>query len=209
MIDLLIPYNNINLTFSDIITIAKKWSFICYKKYIKKDCLTDFNKYYPIVLFLSSSYPDIWNTAYKAAVNSYSKVRRLKNKIEYVCNNFESPCFLSLTFNESCLSSTSAATRRKYITNYLNSLGCWYCANIDFGKKNEREHYHAIITRKLTVDEIRAWFNLCGSIKSIIIRCNNTSSIKLSKYINKLSYHAFKDTTCHKLIYCRKIKLPV
>lgn len=209
MTDLLIPYNNIILTFNDIITIAKKWSFVCYKKYIKKDCLTDFNKYYPLFLFLSSSYPDIWNTAYKLAVNSYAKVRRLKKKIEYVCNNFKLPCFLTLTFNESCLSSTTAATRRKYITNYLNSLGCWYCANLDFGKKNEREHYHAIITRKLTVDEIHTWFNLCGMIKSKIIRKNNTSSIKISKYINKLSYHALKDTTLNKLIYCRKVKLPV
>jgi hypothetical protein len=52
---------------------------------------------------------------------------------------------VSLTFDDLALNLTSRATRDKYCRDFLNSVTLDYFACLDFGKENNREHYHAII----------------------------------------------------------------
>lgn len=67
--------------------------------------------------------------------------------------------FGTLTFKPEVLDQTSAKTRRRYIQRFLNETFSDYIANIDFGKKNEREHYHFVavldISEKLQTCEYR------------------------------------------------------
>ena len=53
--------------------------------------------------------------------------------------------FATFTFNNQVLKLTNEATRKIYIARFLKKHCSYYIANIDYGSKNEREHYHAII----------------------------------------------------------------
>ena len=79
-------------------------------------------------------------------------------------------------------------TRRRYVRHFLDDYGA-YVANIDFGAKNGREHYHAILQ--------------CSSVDCSLWRYGNLdfkrvltpNSQAISKYISKLTNHALKETT--------------
>ena len=53
--------------------------------------------------------------------------------------------FVTLTFTDDCLASTSPETRRRYVARFCKAHSSGYVGNIDFGGKNNREHYHAVI----------------------------------------------------------------
>lgn len=133
----------------------------------------------------------------------YKRVNRLQKRI---CKMLTSgPClFLTLTFTDSALTDTTAKKRRVAVSRFLKSTGCQYVANIDFGKKNHREHYHAVIQCDKIDGEY--WRNNWGSIDFLKIRLKDLKSDtkKISKYTAKLSNHAIKETCCRgALIYSR------
>lgn len=111
--------------------------------------------------------------------------------------------FLTLTFNDETLKDTSADTRRQYVRKYLKQFNCKYVANIDFGKENHREHYHAVICADKI--DLSSW-RIHGNINVERVRNRNIErdNTRLSKYICKLSNHAIKETTKRSsLIYSR------
>lgn len=135
------------------------------------------------------------------------RVQRLRAKIErwldrgYVY-------FLTLTFTDSVLERTTESTRRQMVHRYLSKWDLVYCANLDFGSQNGREHYHAIICsqmplgteyeyhgkhRVLKTDLLQEWSQKHGysSCKGPI---SLDASTPLAKYVSKLSNHAFKPT---------------
>lgn len=124
------------------------------------------------------------------------KSQRLRKRIEKL---LEKPCvFVTFTFEDKTLENTSQLTRRRYIQRELKSLGVPYIANIDFGKINEREHYHGIAQ----TDWINRDTYELGGI--YVERITNSNSTGLAKYINKLTNHALKETTgSDRLIYSR------
>ena len=79
---------------------------------------------------------------------------------------------------------------------------CYLCAiNVDYGKKNERGHYHCIVATNFNLDlrkylkENYRCFTSCDRIGT------SSNDIKrLSKYINKLTNHCIKNTTKNKRI---------
>lgn len=133
---------------------------------------------------------------------SYKRSLRLKDRIETMLLN-GSCIFLTLTFNDETLNNSSAEERRRYVRRYLKLFGCPYVANIDFGSRKHREHYHAIINAN-SID-FSAWQKY-GNINAERIRNRNIDKdkAKLAKYICKLSNHAIKETTKRSaLIYSR------
>ena len=56
--------------------------------------------------------------------------------------------FLSMSFNDPTIQKTNAETRKRYIKNYLKNETALYIANIDYGAKKGREHYHANILKQ-------------------------------------------------------------
>lgn len=132
----------------------------------------------------------------------YERTKRLKNRVATMLLS-GSCCFITLTFNDDTLSNTTEKQRRVAVSRYLKQYGCLYVANIDYGAKNKREHYHALIN----CDKIdfSAWRKY-GNINAERVRNKDFESdkTKLSKYIAKLSNHAIKETTKRScLIYSR------
>lgn len=147
---------------------------------------------------LWASDPDGFEEARKAANADYRRNTRLKNRIRKMINAGEC-VFLTMTFTDEVLKSTTQAQRRLYVTRYLKSQSSSYIANIDFGSVNDREHYHGIISGSADFSQ---WiFGNCDG-KRIIASSN---PLVLAKYINKLCYHAIKETTKRNaVIYSRR-----
>lgn len=140
---------------------------------------------------------------------SYKRTKRLKEKMSKLLQ-LENSIFLTLTFTDSVLASTSEATRKKYVQRYLKEYCQYYIANIDYGSINEREHYHAVIIPKTDKIYLKPWTDNYGGTKVKRIHLDNNknnnenSSARLSKYINKLTNHAIKESTHqNRIIYSR------
>ena len=132
----------------------------------------------------------------------YERTKRLKNRVKTMLLN-GSCIFITLTFNDDTLRNTTDKQRRVAVSRYLKQYGCMYVANVDFGSKNKREHYHALINCE-NVD-FKSWRKF-GNINAKRVRNKDIESdkTKLSKYIAKLSNHAIKETTKRScLIYSR------
>ena len=132
----------------------------------------------------------VWREAEKINLAYYARVKRLKDRIaDMLC---EGQCFfLTLTFTDEVLSKTSPQTRRKYVTLFLKSISDTYTANIDYGSKNGREHYHAVVladTLDMTPWDIYGFSNA----KKIASADDFTP---IAKYVSKLTNHAVKATT--------------
>ena len=164
--------------------------------------------------FLLSRDERAYQEARKINKARYKRVDRLRSRIERIVSQNEHPVFLTLTFTDDTLVKTSADTRRQYVRKYLKSFSDDYVANIDFGEKKGREHYHAVVDRPAPLE---AWERQCGAInvQPIIIdrwkrvpkryrtlsleeqqaRMLADTQAKLSKYVAKLTNHAIKATT--------------
>lgn len=144
-------------------------------------------KFYDMIYFNNSE----WIEATKINNCSYHRSIRLKNRIKQYLELGECK-FLTLTFTDDTLNTTSEETRKKYIKRYLKQVSDYYIANIDYGGKNGREHYHAIVVSNNV--NYSPWHKY-GAIKGETIRTNGVSDVKLGKYISKLTNHAIKETT--------------
>lgn len=133
---------------------------------------------------------------------SYERVKRLRERIKSML--LKGPClFLTLTFNDDTLSNTTDKQRRVAVVRYLKQFNCDYVANIDFGSKNHREHYHAVICSKsIDMSSWRKYGNInIERVRNRKIECDGE---RLSKYVAKLSNHCIKETTKRcSLIYSR------
>lgn len=133
---------------------------------------------------------------------SYHRTKRLKERVGSMLVSGDC-IFITLTFSDSTLSNTDEKQRRVAVSRYLKQFNCRYVANVDYGSKNHREHYHAII--QSSVIDLSSWRKY-GSINVERIRNKDIESdkTKLAKYICKLSNHAIKETTKRSsLIYSR------
>ena len=142
----------------------------------------DFKEYY------SSEYPLEWKEAQKINHAYICRVKRLKKKIATMLESGNC-IFLTFTFTDLVLEKTNADTRRQKVRRFLSAYNCEYVANIDFGKKNGREHYHALIQ----CDKVDYSAFDYGAVNGERVRSTN-DFVKLAKYISKLTNHAIKDT---------------
>ena len=143
--------------------------------------------------------PLLYSECEKIANADSSRRKRLRKRIE---NMFSiGDCyFLTLTFNDECLSSTEEKTRRVYVHRFLKSVSSHYVGNIDFGKENGREHYHAVCV--CDSYDFSSWTH--GFYKALKIRKGESDSKRLATYVSKLTNHAIKETTKRgALIYSR------
>lgn len=156
--------------------------------------------------YQNSVSPDDWKDAYKICQSHNAKVRRIGTRLKSMFNvdkynDGYKLLFLTLTFTDDILQSTSQQTRRRYVARYLKSLqnNIDYTANIDFGDKNEREHYHANVLSYGNID-FTGW--KYGIINCQTIHIQNEKA--LSKYLCKFKFHATKDSTSNqRIIYKR------
>ena len=122
---------------------------------------------------------------------NYHRITRLKSRINsIICSSLNS-YFVTLTFTNKVLKKTSLKTRRLYVTQFLKKFSFNYVANIDFGFKNGREHYHAVLSTEFLDPKVWPY----GHLDYELIRVNEKSIDKLSLYVSKLTNHAIKTTT--------------
>lgn len=120
----------------------------------------------------------------------YHRLSRLRDRVGNLIS-YGTSYFLTLTFTNNVLSSTQYHVRRKYVSRYLKSISNDYVANIDFGSRNHREHYHAVVNADYIDSKLWKYGNLDFEL---INNSNELSNELLSKYITKLSNHAIKET---------------
>ena len=180
----------------------KRYSKSVYHYVYGKDMSNDIP--YSMALDLSyfhrTHFPEEWKECGRISHAHCNRVVRLKKRIADMV--LLSPClFLTFTFNDYSLSHNTADSRKQAVRRFLNDLNVPYVANIDFGKKNHREHYHAVVAIERI--DYKSW--KYGAINGQTIR-NHTDDIKkLAKYVAKLTNHAIKETVKRNaIIYSRK-----
>lgn len=144
----------------------------------------------------------------KMRTSEKRKKRTARRRIENIvlCRDYPYKLFLTFTFDNDILASTSQDTRHRYVRRWLSQNCIDYVANIDFGSQNDREHYHAVIGSFSACDLV-AWQKKCGILKLEKIRLLNGSCAKMATYINKLTNHTNKNLNrLYRLIYARKRK---
>ena len=151
----------------------------------------------------------------------YMKVSRVKKRLVWLLSRFKYVYFVTFTFDDKRLNQKEE-TRRKLIKRTLEQIqGAKWILNIDYGKKNEREHYHCIVglnNLDLNGELISYLLNnqnqelsdiyLDYKLKQIYpcfvsaerIGKQSEDIKRLSKYINKLSNHCLKSTTSNSRI---------
>ena len=123
------------------------------------------------------------------------KAKRVRKRIDDIMQN--DALFLTFTFTDDVLASTTFEKRKRYIKDWLSKLNCQYVANLDYGKKNGREHYHAVVG----ISSVDFGSYSLGTLNGIKIR-TGSNSIALSRYIVKLTQHCLKNTA-RTIIYSR------
>lgn len=125
----------------------------------------------------------------------YQKCSRIKRRLIYLLTRFDYIWFVTFTFDNYYINK-SDRTKRDLMKSVLNTHDFKYMLNIDYGKKNEREHYHCIIGTNIDFDVnqyIQSYYP-CFSC-SILCKKGKKDFKRLSKYINKLTNHCIKSTT--------------
>lgn len=123
----------------------------------------------------------------------YERNKRLHNRITEILAVGENPCFVTFTFNDETFERLNSDSRRQAVFRYLKKHCNIYVANIDFGEKNGREHYHAVCDCHPSCLWNSELHN--GFIQVQQIRLKDATPVRLSKYISKLTNHAIKATT--------------
>ena len=100
--------------------------------------------------------------------------------------------FGTLTFNDSTLDRTSKVTRRRYVARYLKKYCIKYIANIDYGDKNEREHYHFIAMIEKDIPK-NSWKYGIENLQHINTTIKDIKKIR--SYLLKLNNHSYKNST--------------
>lgn len=102
-------------------------------------------------------YPDFAIQSKKRRIECENISQKRKRVRRYIRDMaLSGPLYLvSLTFDE-CYESTTRQTRDKYARNWLNKHTADYFACLDRGKKNGREHYHAIVRLDYPLEEYKA-----------------------------------------------------
>lgn len=125
----------------------------------------------------------------------YQKCSRIKKRFVYLLTRFNYIWFVTFTFDNYYINK-SDRTKRDLMKSVLNTHDFKYMLNIDYGKKNEREHYHCIIGTNIDFD-VNQYIQSFYPCHCLAIQCKKGKNDfkRLLKYINKLTNHCLKATT--------------
>lgn len=173
----------------------------------KKNALADCEK--------AKSDPDLADAIFGLSTEDVIECERIRNNALRQRNKIEDHLkfliqgnwtlyFLTLTFDDKTLRSTTFKTRKTTITRILSSFCDDYILNVDYGTKNEREHFHAIIVLlskydgvgkdeegHITIADLDEKYKY-GFYRAEEIRTDKKDAERLSRYITKLTMHSVK-----------------
>lgn len=128
----------------------------------------------------------------------YKKILSLLNKGDCL--------FLTFTFNEKTMKKITESNRLRYIKRFLNEQTSDYILNKDYGHKNGREHYHAIVKAKYrNMLYLKAYkIGTITAEKIKLIDRYTKQERSLEDIAKDLTEHATKESTQNnKIIYSR------
>lgn len=184
---------------------AKKWCsvFSYYNKalsYISSLSVEDMNVFSFIAKKIKCC-PLLFSYLEKVKKAHCRSLNNLRRRINNIINKNDNIYFVTFTFNDKSLS-LDKKTRRVYVSRLCRDCCSDYVANLDYGKKNEREHYHGV----LSINDV-ALFDMRWSPYGFYylekITDNEKSRACLTRYTNKLVTHALKHGA-DSIIYSRK-----
>lgn len=139
-----------------------------------------------------------WKDCEKFYWSHQKRIYRLKKSLKELMK--EDCVFVTLTFTDYYLNNFSEDELYVIVHKWLWSHNCSLKANKDYGKKNERLHYHGVLQVK-KIDPLSWKYGNCDVKK---VRKGSESAI--SKYLVKLVYHALKETTRESRVISRNVK---
>lgn len=135
------------------------------------------------------------------------KQRYFKRVKEMIDTDIYRCFFITFTFSNKSLAKTTQATRIRNIKTYLNKQAERYMLNIDYGKDNGREHYHAFILSRYKViikDGYNYGFMKVKKLHKTLEKQDGYLLDRKPLDAENITNHAFKDTTRNtKIIYSR------
>lgn len=145
--------------------------------------------------------------------NRKSRMRPLRDRITYwrLWRDLTTEIyFITFTFTDETLQSTTSDTRKQYIRRVLSKFCEDYFGNIDYGKENGREHFHFIIVVKTGVNPLSELIKL-KELGAVLVKKWRTTkhrseqdSLKATvNYTDKLAMHAVKDENNANIISMR------
>lgn len=138
------------------------------------------------------------NSDYDKIINArYCKISRIKKRLLYLFSHRKYIYFVTFTFDDELLLKCDR-TKLDKIKHSLKSFSddILIIMNRDFGKLNDREHFHCIVgtdSENDLIKHIKNYYNCRFNVEHVSHETTNLK--KLSKYINKLVNHCVKDTT--------------
>lgn len=131
----------------------------------------------------------------------YHKVSRIKQDLVYLICRHSFIWFCTFTYDNYYINCCER-TKKDLIKKVLNHEDFKYLMNKDYGSKTEREHYHVILATNYNVDIhlfLKEHYPCFSSAQRVNTTLNDVK--RLSKYINKLTNHCIKDSTCNSRLY--------
>ena len=135
----------------------------------------------------------------------WKRNKRIEKRIASIVLSGEA-LFITLNFKPSYMGKTNEQTRRKQVARYLKANFSTYVANIDYGEKNGREHYHAVGYPLNGMVDYKSWHKF-GCVKAERVKTRDKDCKRIARYITKLTRHAIKKTAgqTQRIIYSRNI----
>lgn len=168
--------------------IVHKYDNLDYKKVSFLEGLTIERDYMDLQLSLGKQYI---LECRRINIAYFSRKKRLKDRVNDLLHR--GTCiFVTLTFRDDVLVSTTEETRRKYVQRYLKEKSDYYVANIDYGVDDlytHREHYHALLVSDFVERSWEYGFALHERVRT------SSNPKVIAKYISKLTNHAIKAST--------------
>lgn len=141
---------------------------------------------YPIV------YPD-HKISQRKIVNAIDNRKKKKHRVnKYLLEMTEwynELYFVTLTFADEYVNGCSETTLHRYAQRWLNENCRDYICNTDYGKKNGRLHFHAVVSFK---EDVSAWEYGFSNRKKAKFVDDDKSRYRVSSYMIKLTNHATK-----------------
>lgn len=135
-------------------------------------------------------YDSDFNDAMKVIHADNRRYNRIFHRLNYMMT-LGSCLFVTLTFSDDAMNRNNEVSRKKAVKTFLKAHSDLYIANIDFGSKTGREHYHAVILNsdpKICDDWVYGYSN------AQMIRDNIDSSDRIARYMIKIINHFVKST---------------
>lgn len=204
--------------------ISKGWHTQASKESLKRFRLNGMEGEYSYIFSFLDFFPDnpylcnLFRDVCESINNAYwCRYKRLRKRLHIMLDN--SPvCFLTLDLTDTAVN-YKMSTIREYVKQFLGSFDVPYIANVDYGTKKGRLHFHAVICCspedfqtpnnkwrrcKGKFNEYKCeWSYGYVHIEQVGIKVSDEK--KVAKYVSKLTRHSIKGSTkANKCIYSRK-----